>query len=373
MPQPDTSARPSQVTVAGWAVAAASVLLVLAVFESLGQLDTVDMRERLGRAISSGLGKNSGFTVSDATEVVRWCLYVSGVAAAGSGILGIYVLQGHRGARIGVTVSAVSIVLTSTLAGSLTSFLGLLIGFAAAMLWTTQSRDWFAGRTPAPAPPAPERRPESPGPSESATPVAWSPPSTGSTEPPPTPGWGQLPPAVPPVPMAAWPPPYAAPATSSSRPAPVRLACILTWVVSSVIALGYAAVLLMLAVDKDRLVTELKKSPGWDKSFDVGTVTTVAAVAAVLFIVWSLSAIVLAVLVWRRVRWAWVLLIVSASVAGLVSVLALPFSLPFVAVIGASIGMLLRQATRAWFAGPVYPGQSGPYPGPPPGPRPPVW
>src|SRR5690348_4936618 len=35
MPQPDPSARPSQVTVAGWAVAIASVLLVFAVFDSL--------------------------------------------------------------------------------------------------------------------------------------------------------------------------------------------------------------------------------------------------------------------------------------------------------------------------------------------------
>jgi hypothetical protein len=375
MPQPDQSARPSQVTVAGWAVAGASVLLVFAVFDALGQLDTVDMRDRLGRAISSGLAKDSGFTVSDATEVVRWCLYVSGVAAAVSSILGVYVLQGHRGARIGVTIAAVSIVLTASIAGSLTSFLGLLIGMGTALLWTLPARDWFAGRPiTVRQPREPERRPEPP---EPKTRVAWTPPPS-DVQPPPTPGWGQLPPA-PQLPAAAgWPPPQphaypAYPVVGDERPPQVRLACILTWIFSSITALGYAAVLVVLAVDKERLVDELKKSPGWDSSFDTDTVTTFVAVAAVAFIVWSLSAIVLAVLTWRRVRWAWLVLLASASIAGLVSVLALPYSLPFLAVIGASTGMLLRRTSRAWFAGPTYPGYPHLPPGPPPGPRPPVW
>ena len=74
MSQPDPTARPSQVTVAGWAVAVASVLLLLAVFDTMGKLETVDMRERLSRAISSGSAKDLGFTVSDATAVLRCCL-----------------------------------------------------------------------------------------------------------------------------------------------------------------------------------------------------------------------------------------------------------------------------------------------------------
>jgi hypothetical protein len=355
MQPPDPSARPSQVTVAGWAVAIASALLVLAVFDALGHLETVDMRERLSKAIGSGLAKDSGFTVADATEVLRWCLYVSGVAAAVSGILGVYVLQGHRGARVGVSVAALSIVLTASIAGSLTSFLGMFIAVGSSLLWTRPARDWFAGRPVTVPPKAPkpqqvERRVE---PEERRTPVAWAPPAAGSARPAPTPGWGQLSPAGPPVPPA-----------SAPRPTQVRLACVLTWVFSSLTALGYAAVLLVLAVDKDRLVEEMMKSPGWQKSFDVDTVTTVAAVAAAVFVIWSLAAIVLAALAWRRVRWAWVLLLVSAWLAGLLSVLAFPFSLPYLAVIGASTGMLMRRPSREWFARSPYQRPRGPMPRP---------
>jgi len=380
MSQPDPSARPSQVTVAGWAIAIASVLLVFAVFDTMGQLESLDMRDRLAEALRSGSGKDLGISVGDATEILRWCLYVSGVAAAASSILGVFALQGHRGARVGLTVSAVAIVLTASLAGSFPSFLGMFIGVGTALLWTRPARDWFAGRpVTVPERPAPRRE----EPAEPSPPVAWMPPSSDAAQPPPTPGWGQVPPPVPPpapVPYAtAWPAPpgQPVPLVLAPRPAQVRLACILTWVFSSVIALGYAGVLVLLIANKPWVAREMQKSPGWKDSFDVDTVTALATAASVVFVIWSLAAIVLAVLVWRRVRWAWILLLVSTCIAGLVSVLGFPFSLPYVAAIGATAGMLMRRPTRDWFAGPPYPGP--PYPGPPmmppPGqqPRPPVW
>jgi len=379
MSQPDPTTRPSQVTVAGWAVAVASVLLVLAVFDAIGKLDTVDMRERLSEVIDSGSLKGLGFTVGDAIDVMRWCLYVSGVAAAASAIFGVFVLQGHRGARIGLTVAAVAIVLTASFAGSFTGFLALFVGVSTGMLWTRPARDWFAGRpiTP-PAPPRPvERRSDRPAPpaAEQAKPVAWSPPAPGSALPPPTPGWGQTSGSAP-EPLASWPAPsgrpvagpVAGPVASSARPPQVRLACILTWVFSSLTAFGYAVVLVVMATERTRFTDELQKSPGWRDSFDVDTVTTLIGIASAVFVVWSLGAIVLALLVWRRVRWAWVALLVSAWTAGLLSVVAFPFSLPYLAVIGATAGMLMRGPSRAWFSGPTAPSRPQP-----PGPRPPVW
>ena len=371
MSQPDPSARPSQVTVAGWAVAVTSVVLVVAVFDAMSQLESIEMRERLARAISSGSAKDLGFTVGDAIEVVRWCLTVSGVAAAGAGVLGVFVLQGHRGARIALTVAAALIVLTASVAGSFPGFLGMLIGVGTALLWTRPARDWFAGRPitrPQPREAAPVN-PPSPAP-----PVAWAPPEPGTEQPPPTQGWGQLPgppyAALPPE-AASWPAPVVqlVPEASPTRPPQVRIACILTWVFSSATAFGFACVLLAMAIDQDRLVEELRKSPAWEKSFDVDTVTTVVATASVILVVWSLAAIALAVLVWRRTRWAWALLVISAWMAGLVSVLAFPyslFSLPYLAVIGASLGMLMRRPTRDWFA-------ETPHPSRPTAPRPPVW
>ena len=159
------------------------------------------------------------------------------------------------------------------------------------------------------------------------------------------------------------------PAGVAVRPAQVRLACVLTWVFSSLTALAYAAVLLALAVDKDRIVRELQKSPGWKASFDTDTVVAVLAVGSIAFLLWSLAAIVLAALVWRRVRWAWVALLVSAWLAGLVSivsVVAFPGSLPVLAAIGVSAGLLMRRTTRAWFAGAEQRPQ-------PPAPRAPLW
>lgn len=390
MSQPDPSARPSQVTVAGWALAVASTLLVLAVFDTMGKLETVDMRDRLSHAISSGSAKDLGFTVDDAISVLRWCLYVSGVAAAASGILGVFVLQGHRGARIGVSIAAVPIVLTSTVAGSFPGFLAMFIGVGSALLWTRPARDWFAGRPVTLAPPARPPQPPPPRPDEPTQKVAWAPPAPGDLQPPPTPGWGVAPgstppPPPPPPPAPSWPAPswpapsWPAPAAGiarqdAPRPAQVRVACILTWVFSSLTALGYAAVLVVLAVDKDRLIDELKKSPSWKSSFDTDTVTTAATVASVFFLLWSVAAVVLAVLAWRRVRWAWIVLLVSAAVAGLVSLLALPYSLPYVAAIGVTTGMLLRRSTRDWFTATPYPPYP-PYPQQqqPPAPRPPVW
>jgi hypothetical protein len=268
----------------------------------------------------------------------------------------------------------VAIVLTASVAGSFTAFLAMFIGVGTGMLWTRPARDWFAGRPiTAPASARPVERREQPEPPQ---PVAWLPPAPGDAQPPPTPGWGRAP-ETSADPAASWPAPTGWPvvapvgpqtALDSPRPSPVRLACILTWVLSSLTAVGYALVLVVLGVDKSRFVDELKKSPGWKNSYDVDTVTTAVTVAAIVFVVWSVCAVVLAVLVWRRSRWAWVALLVSAGMAGLVSLVALPWSLPYLAVIGASTGLLMRASTRAWFAGPSQPG-----PPQPPAPRPPVW
>ncbi|RNL81294.1 hypothetical protein [Nocardioides marmorisolisilvae] len=381
MSQPDPSARPSQVTLAGWAIAGASVLLVLAVFNTMGQLDSVDMRERLSEAISSGWVKGLGISLGDATDLVRWSLYVTGVAAAASSILGVFVLQGHRGARIGVTVSA-ALVLTASIASVLTGILALALVVFAALLWSGPGGDWFAGR-PITVRPRPERRPQSQEPRPPSAPVAWAPPTPGSAQPPPTPGWGQVaPPSATDWPApTSWPAPIAAPATAPApdsaglRPSQVRLACILTWIFSSVVAVGYAFVFVVLLVNKPWVAQEIQKSPGWNDSFDVDTVTSVATGASIVFVIWSAGAIALALLVWRRVRWAWILLLVSTWVAGFVSVLGFPFSLPYVAVIGATAGLLMRRPVRDWFAETPYAGPRSPFQAPPSDPqqRPPVW
>src|SRR5689334_8333161 len=114
----ETSARPSQVTVAGWAVAIASVMLAVGVFDAMRNLHSVDTREEVTRALSTGSAKGLGISVDDALTAMRWALFVSGAAAAAAAILGVFVLQRNKGARIGLTVAAVPIVLASPISGS---------------------------------------------------------------------------------------------------------------------------------------------------------------------------------------------------------------------------------------------------------------
>ncbi|HEY0904444.1 MAG TPA: hypothetical protein VGE14_11195, partial [Marmoricola sp.] len=133
--------RPSQVTIGGWVVAVASAMLVVGVFDTMGDLYSVDTRDDLTRALSTGSAKDLGLSVDDALVATRVALIVAGGAAAMTTILGGFVLRRHAAARVALTVAAVPVVLTSPFSGGI---LGLLVGSATALLWTRPARDWFA-------------------------------------------------------------------------------------------------------------------------------------------------------------------------------------------------------------------------------------
>lgn len=329
MSSSEGNVRPSQVTFAGWGIAVAALMLVISVFDSMANLKSVDMREQITRGITSGSAKGLGLSVEEATEIMRWSLFVAGFAAVAAGILGVFVLQRNKGARIGLTVAAIPIVLTAPLAGS---FLGMFIAAGTTILWTRPARDWFAGRQPAaPSRPEPASVPAAP----------WEPPTPpAGAQPPPSPNpYGYYPPTPHPV----------LPQAPSARPREVRIGCILTWVFTAITALGYVAVLAAVAIDSPGLIGILQDTPGWDDSFDEDLVITAAVVGSVLFLIWCVAAATLAFLAWRQQRWAWVLLLVSTGAAGLISILGFPFSLLHLTAIAATLGMLLSRPSRDWF------------------------
>ena len=360
------SARPAQVTFAGWSVAIASALLLLSTFEALGGLQTVEVREALAKRIDSGNLQGLGLSLSDAITATRWALYVAGVAAVVTGVFGIFVLQRDKVARIGLSAAAVPIVLTVPLTGS---FLAMLIGAGAVVLWSGPARDWFAGRpirqreprsterrddtpTDAPAPPAP---------------VPWVPPTTESpygapaqpAQPAPTHGWGGAPGDAPdPVQHpAAWQPYQAPPGyagyqqtpVAPTRPRQVRNACLVTWIFTGVTALVYLGMLVVVAVDQQALIDLVTENPAWDPSYDEDLIVTAAVVGSVAFLIWCVAVSVIAVFTWRGAQWAWITHLVSAGMAGLVSLVALPVSLVHLAAIGAVVGLLLSRTSRTWF------------------------
>lgn len=140
--------RPSQVTLAGWVAVVGSVLILLSVFDTVGQLRTVAFRDEVADFLATPPGNGLGLDTPQVVELLRWTMFLNAAAAAAAAVFGIFVLQGHRAARIGFTVTAVLIVLTGPVAGGL---LPVLLAVAAGWLWARPSREWFAGRDPAAA------------------------------------------------------------------------------------------------------------------------------------------------------------------------------------------------------------------------------
>lgn len=151
------SARPSQVTMAAWVALVASVLLVLAVFEGVSLLHTVDLREAVEKFLSTPPGNGLGLDVPGLVELLRGLLLLSGAAGAAAAVFAAFVLQRNNAARVGFTVAAVVILLTAPASGeflpvmSSAGLLMVMIAFSAILLWTKPARDWFAGLPVRPA------------------------------------------------------------------------------------------------------------------------------------------------------------------------------------------------------------------------------
>jgi hypothetical protein len=363
---------------AGWFVVIGSVMLLVTVYSSIASLNTVETRDRVAQWLSTPTGKGLGISVSDALSGLRAALMVTGLGAAASGVLGFFVLQRHRGARIALSVVVVPILLANLVTAPLTGgLLGALIAAATVVLWTGPARDWFAGR-PVRQPVVPERR-EQPRP-PAATPPSVQPPSASPTTTPPADLSTQSPSAQPAASTGfgqrtaqQWAPPTGPPigatATPLSVPMIVKVACVLTWVFSGVVSLVYVVMLFVLVVAKDDIVDYVTGLPEWqDSNIQTSLLLPVLWIGSLLFLAWAVGAMALAFFTWRRHNWARYLLIASAGVALLAGLFAFPVSLLHLAACLVTIVGLFSAKARAWFALPArghWPPQ-GP-PGPPPG------
>ena len=342
----DTSGpRPREVTIAGWTVAVASAMLVVTVFDAMAKLHSVDTRDTLTRALGAGTAGDLGITLTDALGVMRAALFVAGVAAVVTGVLGVFVLQRHTTARVVLTAAAVPVVLTAPFSGG---FLGLLIGGGAALLWTRPARDWFAGRQP--ARPAAERVAPSAVQRPVRPPLVGRPPDAGggpSPTPRGVPGWGgpaRVDPSFAPL-------PYAAP-RRAGVPVQVRVACVLTWVLSTLTALMYVVVVAALLADRARVLRLLHDNPALrDRSIGDDELTTIVVTASIVIVLWCLAACAMAFFTWRRHAWAWLLLMVSIGATVAVGLVSLPYSLLHLAAAVVALRLLLLRPTRAWFRG----------------------
>lgn len=349
MTEPTTHPRPRQVTFAAWTIIGGSALVVASVFERVAGLNGLETQEAIETFLASPPGAGLDLDVEGVLTIIRALSMVAAGCAAAATILGLHLLRGSRGARLGITVLAVPLFLSGLVAGG---FLSSLVAASAVLLWLEPSRDWFDGK-PARQQPEPERR-------VSERPV---PPPVG---PRPQEGFGTVPPGPPPFtgsPYAAPAPPQAPspqagpPPAPPTRPDSVLWACILTWVFSGAAGLAMAALALVVAASPEMFFDELRRQdPELARNgLTDQALTTAIYVTAAVTVVWSAVATTLAVLLFRRVPWARLALAACAAGAGVVCLLAATGSVVMLAPLAGCVvtfSLLLRRDIRAWVAAP---------------------
>ena len=399
-------ARPRQVTTAGVMGVVGSALVVLSLFDAMERLRSVEMRSAVEEFLAEPPGEGLGVTSEWVIEALHGLALFSGAIAAIAAVLAIFVFQRHQGARIGFSIAAGLLLLTSPFSGGA---MAMIVAFAATLLWGRPARDWFAGREPAPAVAAPEEQ-------RSERPDPWALPGARSDSPdePPRPTEPVGPPSADrPAPAAypygsrpdpGWAPPAfdQQPATPTwatgtrqdpdRRPASVIVAAAITWLFAGLTAFMFTIVVLMLMFGQDALVDAIRADARFDDlNISIDDLLAGLWVVSAVAIFWSLSAIALAVLAFRRVGWARILLAVSAAITALVSISAQWSGLLMMVPAAVAAGLLFSRSANAWYSRkpgsfgpppPAGPGGEGasqrpPYPQPPQPPqqqgKPPVW
>lgn len=346
---PDSTApRPTQVTIAAWLVMAGSVFVVLTAFDQIAAMRSMETRETVEEFLSKPPGDSLGLGVQGMLSVMRVMTMVTAACATAAAILGFHVLRRSRSARLVLTMLAGPLFLAGTVVGG---FLPAVIVGSIVMLWFQPARDWLDGKAPR-AVPSP---PQSPSPSHPQEPPPPAAPPAAPSEPRAYPGFGEdsVTTGVPVGAAPAGPTAYAASPASPARPPALMWACALAWAGSAVVFVVMLVSVAVVLAAPDMLIDELYRQNPELRSDGItpSTLRSTVLFAGTLMVVWSIVAAVLAVFAWRGRPWAWTALLVSASCASMLCLLAAlgsPALLVPLAVVAATIPLLLRPEVRAF-------------------------
>lgn len=336
--------RPRQVTFAAGLIMGGSVLLVISAFDQVAALQSLESRESAATFLADPPGSGLGLSVDDVLSALRVLAMTAAACAAAMAILGGYVLQRSRPARLALSVLAVPLIVSGLAAGGV---FAPVVTVSVVMLWLQPARDWFDGIAQKPLPePQPARRPE---------PAAWQQPPAGPAatppaEPRPYPGFGTVA-----TPYGGPPAPGAPAAPVGRRPAAVIWACVLTWSLSGLIAVGMVISALVIAMSPELVMDELRKQePSLAEDVTEDLLVATVIVMATVLLVWCSAAAVIAWFAFRRASWARITLLVSAGVAGAFCLLgtlvgSFPLMVPL-AGCAVAVALLLRPEVRRWYA-----------------------
>ena len=343
--------RPGQATLAGWLIVLASLLTVVAAWDQIAGLRSLDTRERVEEVLAEPPLAGSGIGLDSILDLMHVMALVTGAIAAAAVILGWHVLQRSKQARLALTVIAAPLFFAGMFGGG---FWSTLAAVAVILLWMSPTRDWFDGVAPAKrealgsgepdqksyvAPTAPPTE----APTGTTTGTTTGPARLSVQQPPPWTG-------------AVAHPTKAAP---KRRPGAVLAAAALTWIGSGFTALMMLASAVTATANPDLILEEVRKQAESEPAMReaVGLYTTDIIVAsawimAVLVALVCVAAAVFAAFAVRRHSWARVALMISAGISALSLLLfALAFP-PAVILFGAAVAtfsFLLRPEVAAWF------------------------
>lgn len=343
--------RPRQVTVAAGLIIGGSLIVVATVFERISGLHTIETRESVQQFLSEPPGDGLGLEVDGVLTILRTLAMVAGGCATAAAILGYQVLQRSKSARIALSVLAVPLFVTGIVTGG---FMSSVVVAAAVMLWFQPARDWFNGI----ARKAPEPKPRS-----ARVGAARTGAGTDAPAPPPPaatprafPGFGA---------PGATPSPVGEPDTrqlvagdrvdQSRRPRALVGACVLAWVCCALAIVVMVMSVLVLVAAPDLVFDEVQRqNPDLaDQGLTEAAITKTTYIAAGLATIWAATAIVIAVLAYRRVSWARLGLLVSSSIAAVFFLVATYSNFFLVLPLAASVAtivLLVRPEVRAWCA-----------------------
>jgi len=312
---------------AAWLIMGGSALVVLTVFERVAGLHSLETRQSVQTFLSEPPGDSLGLGVSGVLDALQVLCMVAAGCATAAAILGYQVLQRSRSARLALTLLALPLFVTGLVSGG---FLSSVVAASAAMLWVQPARDWFNGVVREP-------RPEPAGRVPTASRPDGPPPVAGSDQP------------------AAGPAlPAQVGAEPSARPSAVAWACVLTWLFAGLALVVMVASIAVLASSPGLVFDELhRQNPDLaSQGVSDATLRTATFVVGGIVVAWSLFALVVAGLAFRRVRWARVALVVSASVSVACCLLAIVSQVLFMVPLAASVvtlALMVRPDVRAWY------------------------